>query len=188
MNAQNKRIQELMDIVEQKDDVTMRLQDLISRLEETIKDSDNTVTTMKRKFTEENSKEVIESSQFKACEETLLEVGRKLCSERGTKESWEDDCLDQKRTEYVKGNNPENDAETLALRERAETLEGQLAAPEEQRRREKNKKEEFSGQIKTLNLQLSALKKGLLAEVQNSSSVELTIRRLFLNWTNRNYQ
>ncbi|XP_074742529.1 uncharacterized protein LOC141950922 [Strix uralensis] len=77
MNTQNKRIQELMDIVEQKDDVTMRLQDLISRLEETMKDSDNTVTTMKRKFTEENSKEEIESSQLKACEETVLEVGRK---------------------------------------------------------------------------------------------------------------
>lgn len=38
MNTQNKRIQELMDIVEQKDDVIVRLQDLISHLEETIKD------------------------------------------------------------------------------------------------------------------------------------------------------
>ncbi|XP_074736933.1 kinesin-like protein KIF20B [Strix uralensis] len=71
------------------------------------------------------------------------------------KESWEDDCLDQKRTEYVKANNTENYAELLALRERTETLEGQLAAPEEQCRREKNKKE-FSGQIKNLNLKLSA--------------------------------
>lgn len=38
MNTQNKRIQELMDIAEEKDDAIMRLQDLISRLEETIKD------------------------------------------------------------------------------------------------------------------------------------------------------
>ena len=38
MNTQNKRIQELIDIVEQKDDVTMRLQDLISHLEKTMKD------------------------------------------------------------------------------------------------------------------------------------------------------
>lgn len=38
MNTQNKRIQELMDIVEQKDDVITRLQDLISHLEETITD------------------------------------------------------------------------------------------------------------------------------------------------------
>ena len=36
---------------------------------------------MKRKFADENSKEVIESSQFKDCEETVLEVGRKRCSE-----------------------------------------------------------------------------------------------------------
>ncbi|CAM9177108.1 unnamed protein product, partial [Bubo scandiacus] len=182
MNTQNKRIQELMDIVEQKDDVTMRLQDLIFCLEETIKDYDNTVTTVKRKFTEKNSKEEIESSQFKDCEETVLEVGRKRCSEskpiveeeppakKGRmKESWEDDSLDQKRTEYVKANNTENYAEILALRERTETLEGQLAALEEQCRREKNKKEEFSEQIKTLNLQLSASEErasGLGAELQ----------------------
>lgn len=38
MNTQNKRIQELMNIVEQKEDVITRLQDLISHLEETIKD------------------------------------------------------------------------------------------------------------------------------------------------------
>ncbi|XP_074740190.1 LOW QUALITY PROTEIN: kinesin-like protein KIF20B [Strix uralensis] len=168
MNTQNERIQELVDIVEQKDHVTMRLQDLISRLEKNMKDYDNTVTTMKRKFTEKNSNEVTESSQFKDCEETVLEVGRKRCSESkaivekdppaekgGMKESWEDDSLDQKRTEYVKANNTENYAELLALKERIETLEGQLAAPEEQCRREKKKKE-FSGQIKNLNLKLSA--------------------------------
>ena len=72
------------------------------------------------------------------------------------KESWEDDSLDQKRTEYVKANNTENYAEILALKERTETLEGQLAALEEQCRIEKNKKEEFSGQIENLNLKLSA--------------------------------
>lgn len=38
MNTQNTRIQELMDIVGQKDDVITRLQDLISHLEETVKD------------------------------------------------------------------------------------------------------------------------------------------------------
>ncbi|XP_074713445.1 kinesin-like protein KIF20B [Strix uralensis] len=81
MNTQNKRIQELMDIAEQKDDAITRLQDLISCLEETIKDYDNTVTTIKRKLAEKNSNELIESSQFKDCEETLLKVGRKRCSE-----------------------------------------------------------------------------------------------------------
>ncbi|XP_074713536.1 uncharacterized protein LOC141938559 [Strix uralensis] len=81
MNTQNKRIQELMDIAEQKDDAITRLQDLISCLEETIKDYDNTVTTIKRKLAEKNSNELIESSQFRDCEETLLKVGRKRCSE-----------------------------------------------------------------------------------------------------------
>ncbi|XP_009464812.1 PREDICTED: kinesin-like protein KIF20B [Nipponia nippon] len=180
MNTQNKRIQELMDIVEQKDDVITRLQDLISHLEETIKDynfkvidliltQDNTVTTIKRKLAEKNSNKVIESSQFKDCEETVLEVGRKRCFENNPtveeepptkkgdmKYSWEDDSLEQRRTEYVKTNTSENYAEILALKERTETLEGQLAALEEQCRREKTKKEEFSGQITNLHLKLSA--------------------------------
>lgn len=38
MNTQNKRIQELIYIVEEKDDAIEKLQDLISSLEETIKD------------------------------------------------------------------------------------------------------------------------------------------------------
>ncbi|XP_065527958.1 kinesin-like protein KIF20B isoform X3 [Lathamus discolor] len=162
MNTQNKRIQELMDIVEQKDDAIVRLQDLISLLEETVKDYDNTVTSLKR-MAEKNSNLVIESSQFKACEDTVLEVGRKRCFENrptveeeppakkgDKKESWEYDILEQKRTEYLKTNTSENIAEILALRERTETLEGQLAALEE-----KNK-QEFNEQIANLHLELSA--------------------------------
>ncbi|KAM7102332.1 kinesin-like protein KIF20B isoform 1-T3 [Ciconia maguari] len=182
MNTQNKRIQELMDIVEQKDDVITKLQDLISHLEETIKDYDNTITTIKRKWAEKNSNKVIESSQFKDCEETVLEVGRKRCFEnkptveeepptkKGVmKESWEDYSLEHKTTKYVKTSTSENYAEILALKERTETLEGQLAALEEQCRREKNEKEEFSGQITNLHLKLSASEKrasGLSEEVQ----------------------
>ncbi|KAK4820847.1 hypothetical protein QYF61_007852 [Mycteria americana] len=182
MNTQNKRIQELMDIVEQKDDVITKLQDLISHLEETIKDYDNTITTIKRKWAEKNSNKVIESSQFKDCEETVLEVGRKRCFEnkptveeepptkKGVmKESWEDDSLEHKTTKYVKTSTSENYAEILALKERTETLEGQLAALEEQCRREKSKQEEFSGQITNLHLKLSASEKrasGLSEELQ----------------------
>ena len=36
---------------------------------------------MKTKLAEKNSNELIESRQFKDCEETVLEVGRKRCSE-----------------------------------------------------------------------------------------------------------
>ncbi|XP_042647651.1 kinesin-like protein KIF20B isoform X2 [Tyto alba] len=169
MNTQNKRIQELMNIVEQKDDVITRLQELISHLEETVKDYDNTITNIKRKLAEKNSNKVTESSQFKDCEETVLEVGRKRCFENKStveeepptkkgdvKENWEDDFLEQKRTEYMRTNTSENYAEILALKEKNETLEGQLAALEEQFRREKNKKEEFNAQITNLHLKLSA--------------------------------
>ncbi|XP_009702946.1 PREDICTED: kinesin-like protein KIF20B, partial [Cariama cristata] len=169
MNTQNKRIQELMDIVEQKDDIIMRLQDLISSLEETIKDYDNTVTTIKRRLAEKSSNRVIDSNQLKDCEKMVLEAGRKRCFENkpaveeepptkkgDMKDSWKDDSLEQKRSEYVKTNTYKNSAEILALKERTETLEGQVAALEEQCRREKNKKEEFSGQITNLHLKLSA--------------------------------
>ncbi|KAK2518783.1 Kif20b [Columba livia] len=168
MNTQNKRIQELMNIVEQKEDVITRLQDLISHLEETIKDYDNTITTIKRQLAEKNYNKVTESSQFKDCDETVLEVGRKRCFENkttieeepptkkgDTKESWEDDFLDEKRTEYAKTNTSENYAEILTLKERVETLESQLAALEEHCRREKTKNEEFSEQITNLHLKLS---------------------------------
>lgn len=39
------------------------------------------MTTIKRKLADKNSNEVIESSQLKGCEETVLEVGRKRCLE-----------------------------------------------------------------------------------------------------------
>ncbi|XP_035423307.1 kinesin-like protein KIF20B [Cygnus atratus] len=168
MNTQNTRIQELMDIVGQKDDVITRLQDLISHLEETVKDYDKTVSSIKRKMAEESSNKVTESGQLKECEETVLEVGRKRCLENeptveeepptkkgAVKESGEDLTIEQKRTEHVNQNSSDKRVEMLALKERAETLESQLAALEEQCRREKNEKEEFSEQVTNLQLKLS---------------------------------
>ncbi|KFW85942.1 Kinesin-like KIF20B [Manacus vitellinus] len=145
---------------------------------------DNTLTTIKRKLAEKNSNEVIESSQLKDCEETVLEVGRKRCLEnkstveeepptkKGTISTitqegtgrWENCSLHPKRT-----NNSETYAEILALKERTETLEGQIAALEEQCQREKNKKEELSWQITSLHLKLSASEErayGLSEELQ----------------------
>ncbi|XP_030309125.1 kinesin-like protein KIF20B [Calypte anna] len=170
MNTQNKRIEELMDIVEQKDDAIIQLQDLISHLEETLYDYENTVTAMKRDLEEKNSNGLTESSQFKACEETMLEVGRKRCFENEptveeepptkkghTKHSREGDSPEQKRTEeYLETSTSDNYPEIQALKERTEALEGQLAALEEQCRREKNEKEELSEQIMYLCLKLSA--------------------------------
>ncbi|XP_057885240.1 kinesin-like protein KIF20B [Melospiza georgiana] len=166
MNIQNERIQELIDIVKQKDEMIMKLQGQISRSEETIKDYENTLTTSKRKLAEKNSNQVIESSHFKDCEETVLEVGRKRCLEnkptaeeepptkKGDKrESWENYCLDQKRTD-----SSETYVEMLALKQRIETLEGQIAVLEEQCQREKTEKEELNQQIANLHLKLSASK------------------------------
>ncbi|OXB74204.1 UNVERIFIED_CONTAM: hypothetical protein H355_014587 [Colinus virginianus] len=84
MNIQNERIQELMDIVVQKDDAITKLQDLVSHLEETVKDYENTVTTIKRKLEEEQSNKVTESIRFKACGKSVLEAERKHCLEDET--------------------------------------------------------------------------------------------------------
>ncbi|XP_071895691.1 kinesin-like protein KIF20B isoform X1 [Anas platyrhynchos] len=168
MNTQNTRIQELMDIVGQKDDVITRLQDLISHLEETVKDYDKTVTSIKRKMAEESSNKVAESSQVKESEETVLEAGRKRSlgneptveeeppTKKGVvKDSWEDLSIERERTEHVNQNSYDKHMETLALKERVETLESQIAALEQQCRREENEKEEFSEQVTNLQLQLS---------------------------------
>lgn len=42
---------------------------------------ENTLTAIKRKLAEKSSNKMTESSQFKDCEETVLEVGRKRCLE-----------------------------------------------------------------------------------------------------------
>lgn len=42
---------------------------------------ENALSTIKRQLAEKNSEEVTESKQFKDCEETVLEVGRKRCLE-----------------------------------------------------------------------------------------------------------
>ncbi|NWW18592.1 KI20B protein, partial [Falcunculus frontatus] len=142
---------------------------------------ENTLTTIRRKLAGKNSNKVIESSRFKDCEETLLEVGRKRCLEnkpaaeeepptkKGTistitqQGSWETYSLDLKRT------NSETCMEILALKERTETLEGQVAALEEQCQREEKEKEELKHQITSLHLKLSASKErafGLTGELQ----------------------
>ncbi|NXJ38805.1 KI20B protein, partial [Ciconia maguari] len=156
------------ELTKTKEDLTKKTNELIKAEEE-----------LSQKTKEKNSNKVIESSQFKDCEETVLEVGRKRCFENKptveeeppTKKGTISTITQQghKTTKYVKTSTSENYAEILALKERTETLEGQLAALEEQCRREKNEKEEFSGQITNLHLKLSASEKrasGLSEEVQ----------------------
>ncbi|NXO34295.1 KI20B protein, partial [Locustella ochotensis] len=117
--------------------------------------------------------------QFKDCEETVLEVGRKRCLEKKPTADEEPPtkkgtistitqqgnyCLDLKRT-----NNSETSMEELVLKERTKTLEGQIAALEEQCQREKHDKEELKQQVANLHLKLSASEEkasGLSGELQ----------------------
>ncbi|NWX51856.1 KI20B protein, partial [Steatornis caripensis] len=171
----------IAELTETKEELTKKTNEL-NKTEEELKQKtkgeldDNTVTTIKRNLAGNNSNEVIENGQFKDCEETVLEVRRKRCFENKSTVEEEPPAKKgtfstitqqgQKRTEYVE---TENYAEILALKERTETLESQLAALEEQCRREKTKKEEFSGQITNLHLKLSASEErasGLSEELQ----------------------
>ncbi|NWY00347.1 KI20B protein, partial [Nothoprocta ornata] len=121
------------------------------------------------KLVEENSKKVTESSQLKECEETVLEVGKKRCLEnkptveeepptkKGTISTTTEQGIFQKNLiPHVKQNMSENCAEIAALRGRTETLESELAALEEQYRREKTEKEELVRQVTNLGYDLSA--------------------------------
>ncbi|KAI1236342.1 Kinesin-like protein KIF20B [Lamprotornis superbus] len=120
---------------------------------------DETKEELKKKTKEKNSNEVIESSQFKNCEETVLEVRRKRCLEN--KSTAEEEPPTKKGTistitQQGRTSNSEIHLEILALKERTETLESQIAALEEQCQREKNEKEDLNQQITNLHLQLHA--------------------------------
>ncbi|KFP24819.1 Kinesin-like KIF20B, partial [Colius striatus] len=156
-------------------ELTKTKEELTKKTEKLIK----TEEELTQKTKENNSNKAIKSSQLNDCEETVLQVGRKRHSENKPAVEEEPPVKKgtisaithqkQKRTEQMKATTSENFAEILALKERAETLEGQLAALEEECRREKNKKEEFNEQVTNLHLKLSAseaLASGLSEELQ----------------------
>uniref|UniRef100_A0A8C3U5T0 Kinesin family member 20B n=1 Tax=Catharus ustulatus TaxID=91951 RepID=A0A8C3U5T0_CATUS len=115
------KIQELINIVKQKDETIMRLQSQITCSEETIKD-------------------YVSLRHLNCFHAKKILIG-----------SWGNCCLDLKRTD-----NSETYMEIVALKEKTETLEGQIAALEEQYQREKNEKEDLNQQIMNLQLKLSA--------------------------------
>ncbi|NXV61401.1 KI20B protein, partial [Molothrus ater] len=125
-----------------------------------------------------SKKTCTEFSQFKDCEETVLEVGRKRCLEN--KPTAEEEPPTKKGTistitqhgvfqKSLRTSNSETYMEILALKQRTETLEGQIAVLEEQCQREKTEKEELNQQIANLHLKLSASEEkasGLSGELQ----------------------
>ncbi|OXB60517.1 hypothetical protein ASZ78_002148 [Callipepla squamata] len=162
MNIQNERIQELMDIVVQKDDAITKLQDLVSHLEEAVKDYENTVTTIKRQLEEEKSNKVTESIPFKACGKSVSEVERKHCLEDETtveeppakkvaKESNKKNTLEQEEIDHTEGNCSVNGMETVQLRVRIEHLQRYIRELEEECRREREKQER---ELEEKNVQL----------------------------------
>ncbi|NXE52986.1 KI20B protein, partial [Casuarius casuarius] len=114
-------------------------------------------------------------SQLKECEETVVEIGRKRCFEN--KPTVEEEPPTKKGTistiteqGIFQKNLIPNNAEILALKGRTEALESQLAALEEQCRREQMEKEEFIRQITNLHSELSASEErasGLNEELQH---------------------
>ncbi|NXC45963.1 KI20B protein, partial [Penelope pileata] len=144
-----------IELTKTKEELTKKTAELLKTEEE-----------LTQKNREENSNKVIESSQLKECEESVLEVGKKRCfkneptveeeppTKKGTISSITEQ--EQKRTESMKQNSSGNHVEILALKERTETLQCQLTALKEQYRGEKNEKEEFCKQITNLRLELSA--------------------------------
>uniref|UniRef100_A0A8C3TEU5 Kinesin family member 20B n=1 Tax=Chelydra serpentina TaxID=8475 RepID=A0A8C3TEU5_CHESE len=164
MTTQNKRIQELMHIVEQKDNVISRLQALISHLETTVKDYK------------------IEGTQSSESVKHVLDVGKKRCFEsKPTQEeepptkkgsirsACKGDAVEQKKIEEMQQNILEKEAVILALQERSESLDCQLAILKEELTNEKREKEGFSRQMANLCRELSSSKErasGLSEELQ----------------------
>ncbi|NXI36129.1 KI20B protein, partial [Galbula dea] len=154
------------ELTQTKEELTKKTNELIKIEEE--------LTQKTKELAKKNSNEVIEMSQFSDCEGTVLELRRKRSFENKPAVEEEppikkDNSLEQEGTEYVKTNTFENHAEILALKERTENLEGQLAALEERCRREEKEKEELSGQVTNLHLKLCATEErasGLSEELQ----------------------
>ncbi|KGL96268.1 Kinesin-like KIF20B [Charadrius vociferus] len=145
-------------------ELTKTKEELTKKTNELIK----TERELTKKTKEKNSNKVIESSQFKDGEKTVLEVGRKRCFEneptveeepptkKGKISTVTHQGVFQRNLITVPEQKQKVVEQILTLKERIETLEGQLAAVEEQCRREKTKKEEFSRHIANLQLELSA--------------------------------
>ncbi|XP_075791232.1 kinesin-like protein KIF20B isoform X1 [Pelodiscus sinensis] len=182
MTIQNKRIEELMCIVEQKDDAISRLKVLICHLETTVKDYDNTLTTIRRQMAKENSNGTIESTQSSDSVKSMLDIGRKRCFESKPTQEEEPptkkgsirngckgDAIDQKKIEDMQQNTLEKETEILDLQERSESLDSQLAIVKAEFEKEKREKEGFSKQVANLYLELSSSEErasGLSEELQ----------------------
>ncbi|XP_036593181.1 kinesin-like protein KIF20B [Trichosurus vulpecula] len=168
--AQDQRIQELMDIIDQKEDTINKLQNLVSHMEDTFKGCDATLFTIKKQISELNSNERVEDIQTERDKENRTSSGRKR--------SFEDSQLQQEELPVKKGpvnisaslpeewketgdlqqNVSEKEAKTRDLQEENEKLQKNVLVIEKELSNEKAIKEELHQQIASLLQELSCSK------------------------------
>ncbi|XP_027695678.1 kinesin-like protein KIF20B isoform X2 [Vombatus ursinus] len=168
--AQDQRIQELMDIIDQKEDSINKLQNLVSHMEDTFKGCDETLFTIKNEISKLNSNERVEDIQTEKDKENRTSSGRKR--------SFDDSPLQQEELPIKKGpvnisttlpeeqketgdlqqNISEKEAEIRDLQEEKERLQKDVLVMEKELSTEKAMKEELHQQIASLLQELSCSK------------------------------
>ncbi|XP_072481116.1 kinesin-like protein KIF20B isoform X2 [Notamacropus eugenii] len=168
--AQDQRIQELMDIIDQKEDTISKLQNLVSHVEDTFKGCDETLFTIKKKISKLNSNERVEEIQTEKNKENRTYLGRKRSLEDSPAQQEELPIKkgpvnisatlpeEWKETGGVQQNVSETEAETTDLQEENERLQKNVLIIEKELSNEKAMNEELHQQIASLLQELSCSK------------------------------
>ncbi|XP_016283509.1 kinesin-like protein KIF20B isoform X1 [Monodelphis domestica] len=185
--AQNQRIQELMNIIDQKEETINKLQNLVSHMEDTFKGCDETLFTIKKEISKLNSTENVEAIQ--------IEKDKKRISS-GRKRSFEDSLLqqeelptkkgsvnsailpdEQKETRDLQQGISEKEADIRDLQEENEGLKKKLLVMEKNLLNEKATKEE-------LNQQLTSSLQDLACSKEKISVLSVEIQQIRSDYEN----
>ncbi|XP_060624733.2 kinesin-like protein KIF20B isoform X1 [Anolis sagrei] len=165
MTQQNKGIQELNQIVEQKDDEIRRLKTLVKELEAVIEVSENTVAAIKQEIRHENPDKRSRTLSAESLKK-YVGTGRKRCMEsdddedsrpakQGFTNNTAKDAIETKEPQHMQLNTLKEREEMIALEEKNKLLENELFTLREEIEKEKNGNEEFSKKIASLYQELS---------------------------------
>nr|XP_008113513.1 PREDICTED: kinesin-like protein KIF20B isoform X1 [Anolis carolinensis] len=166
MAQQNKGIQELNQIVEQKDDEIKRLKVLVNEFEAVIEVSENTVAAMKHEIGHKNPDKRSRTHSAESLKK-YVDTGRKRCIEsddeedsppakQGFTNNNAKDTIETTKPEQMHLNSPKERGEIIALEEKNKLLENKLVTLREELEKEKNGNEGFSRKIASLYQELSA--------------------------------
>ncbi|XP_042314398.1 kinesin-like protein KIF20B [Sceloporus undulatus] len=164
MALQNKRIQELSQVVEQKDDEIRRLQVLINEMEAVIKVSENTIIAIKHEMGHEDPNKLSCTHSGESLEKSVG-IGRKRCIEsqeeedgppakQGSTNSSATDTIETKEPEEMRPHTLKEKGEVVALEEKNKLLEIQLVTLRAKLEKEKDENEGFSRKIASLSQEL----------------------------------